>query len=389
MRIWTCLNLVTFVTFARRELGMPEELHEQYEQLSSEEQDQLKGAVHGLPGAEGKLEHNTMNSWITDNSWHQEFSPMISFPEQDIMYGHRQSMTVSVYRRDAKSGCARSWYRGTGFATSSKSLSPSILGRSEWLLIWWEDNDFQLQHHNASHCPGERWIIWHPQNAHSFTSTWTLESFKQFRNCSAICLNLYLVDFHRRGWEFYGPTASPEAAQTTSKLQPALQHVAHHQELVQAHQRSCCAQSWPGQNRPSLLSFAWNAFKCVQRVCYGHDHWQTCSCAAGWTIPVHQIANNPGMKNQETWLIWRSDPQTNLKNLAFDPFGSNMPTYCPMGAAMCSVSGQEKLYAMTKIQPGEELCPSTNFHLVTLCEIRIYLKHLILRGSLFTLIPQT
>lgn len=52
------------VTFVRRELGMPEELQEQYEQLSSEEQDQIKGAVHGLPWAEGKLEHNTRNSLL-------------------------------------------------------------------------------------------------------------------------------------------------------------------------------------------------------------------------------------------------------------------------------------------------------------------------------------
>ena len=51
--------------YMRRELGMPEELQEQYEQLSSEEQDQLKGAVHGFPWAEGKLEHSMMNSWIT------------------------------------------------------------------------------------------------------------------------------------------------------------------------------------------------------------------------------------------------------------------------------------------------------------------------------------
>lgn len=76
---------------------MPEELQEQYEQLSSEEQDQLKGAVHGLPWAEGKLEHNTRNSLLL-------FDFQI-FPEQDILHGTRQSMTISEYLRHGKRVC--------------------------------------------------------------------------------------------------------------------------------------------------------------------------------------------------------------------------------------------------------------------------------------------
>lgn len=191
-----------------------------------------------------------------------------------------QSQNIS----DMGNVCATSWYRRTGFMTSSKSLSLSIIGRSERLLIWWEDNDLQLQHQHisTSHCPGERWIIWISFDSTKMLNFWAFRTVQQHvwiwlnlgfssraedgnftdqRLLQRLLRYIDRITSHRTTalTSFKADNFGLIVSYSDLYINVVQLHITL-QELVQAHQRSCCAQSWPGQNAPRLLSFAWTAF---------------------------------------------------------------------------------------------------------------------------------